>query len=110
LSGEALNITDTSMPISMQPGELLIYTDQKITDSIVDSNGHCIVYPTITKGKVYVSTTDTLKSISIYSIQGILVKTAVISPEVDITNLTNGFYIMEVNTSQGKNVFRIIKN
>jgi hypothetical protein len=113
LTGNQLNVTNTSMPITMQLGSLLIYTNQQITlpsavNNPVDQSG-ISVFPTETSGFVYITSPDAVKSVNIYSLQGSLVKTITNSTSVNVSNLTAGVYIMEVNTLQGKSIHKIIK-
>ncbi|MDD4971689.1 MAG: alpha-amylase family glycosyl hydrolase [Paludibacter sp.] len=113
LTGEQLNVTNTAMTITMQPGDLLIYTDRiinlpnGISDPIVQNN--TTVFPTETTNFVYITTPYTVKNVNIYSLQGSIVKAVTNSTTVDVTNLTKGVYILEVNTLQGKSIHKIIK-
>jgi 1,4-alpha-glucan branching enzyme len=114
LTGLELNVSNTQMTISMQPGELLIFTDRKINFpsglSQLKKEANCNVFPTITNGKVYVSTSSAVKSISIYNLQGAIVKTVFNATEVDLSNLSNSLYMIEVNTENGKGIYKIVKN
>ena len=113
LTGEQLNVTNTAMPITMQLGDLLIYTDRQvnlpngITDPTVQNS--VSVFPTETTGSVYITSPSAITNINIYNLQGSLVKTVKSNTSVDVTNLTSGIYIMEVNTLQGKSIHKIIK-
>ena len=114
LTGEELNVTNTSMTISMQPGDLLIYTDRKVelpsgisSPTTVDSN--CTIYPSVTHGPVYISTSTAVKNVNIYNLQGSFLKTAANTTEISIANFSNGMYLMEVTTLQGRSIHKIIK-
>ena len=113
LTGEELSVSNTHMTISMQPGALLIYTDRKVNlpsglnKTVFQSD--CNLYPTITRGKVYISTSSTLKNVRIYNLQGFLVKTTANETEIDLANMMNGLYLIEVNTMQGKSMYKVIK-
>ena len=113
LTGNQLNVTNTSMPITLQLGSLLIYTNQQITlPSAVNnpvSQSDVTVFPTETSGYVYITSPDAVKSVNIYSLQGSLVETFTNSSSVNVSNLTSGVYLMEVNTLQGKSIHKIIK-
>lgn len=113
LTGEQLNVTSTSMPITMQLGDLLIYTDQQVTLPNGVSNptnqSGISVFPTKTSGFVYITSQDAVKSVNIYSLQGSLIKTVTNSTSVNISNLIEGVYVLEVNTLQGKSIHKIIK-
>lgn len=113
LTGNQLNVTSTSMPITMQLGSLLIYTNQQITlPSAVNnpvSQSEVSVFPTETSGFVYITSPDAVKNVNIYNLQGSLVKTVANSTSVNVSNLTSGVYMMEVNTLQGISIHKIIK-
>ena len=113
LTGAQLNVTNTAMTITMQPGDLLIYTDRSInfpngiSNPIVQKN--TTVFPTETTKFVYITTPYTIKNVNIYNMQGSLIKTVKNSSTIDVENLTKGLYILEVNTLQGISIHKIIK-
>ncbi len=113
LTGQSMYVANTSMTISMQPGELLIYTDRQINftnavENPVVANVH--VFPTITNSTVYItSETEQVKSVKLYSLQGHEVNFERNNNEVNISGLRNGLYLLEVNTDAGKAVFKIVK-
>jgi len=113
LTGEQLNVTSTAMVIPMQPGELLIYTDRIInlpSGIIAPTVQNSIsVFPTETSGNVYITSPEAVKSVNVYSLQGSLIKTVTNNTSVNLSNLLNGVYILEVNTQQGKSIHKIIK-
>ncbi len=113
ITGEALNVTNTSMTIGMQPGELLIYTDRRINfNSAVDQlpdNADCTIYPTTTEGKVFISTQSNVKSVKIYNLQGALMKAETNKAELDLTDMSKGLYLFEIATGNGRYVYKIIK-
>ena len=113
LTGAQLNVTNTAMTITMQPGDLLIYTDRSInfpngiSNPIVQKN--TTVFPTETTKFVYITTPYTIKNVNIYNMQGSLIKTVKNSSTINVENLTKGLYILEVNTLQGISIHKIIK-
>ncbi len=113
LTGEALNVTNTQMTLSMQPGQLLIYTDRKVNlpNGLNEINNQidCSVFPSITNGKVYISTSNSVKNVKIYNLQGSVLKTITNTTEIDFTNMKNGLYLMEVTTLQGRGIYKIVK-
>jgi len=113
LTGEELNVTNTGMTISMQAGDLLIYTDRKVNFTSAVNNPktllNCNVFPTVTVGKVYVTTPNAVKELKVYNMQGLLLKTVTSKPEVDLSTLSTGIYLMEVSTSDGKGSYKIVK-
>ncbi|MDD3320054.1 MAG: alpha-amylase family glycosyl hydrolase [Paludibacter sp.] len=114
ISGQELNVSNTSMTITLQPGELQIYTDRKIdfpnavNNPVVDND--CFVYPTTTNSSIYISSPNTVESVMIYSLQGAVIKQTNFTTEIDVTNLSNGMYILQVETSKGKSIHKIIKD
>jgi len=113
LTGEQLNVTNTAMTISMPAGSLLIYTDRttNVSTGINDTPAvsSTTVFPTETTDKVYITTPGTVTETSIYNMLGSKLKTITNSSEISLQNLGTGIYILEVNTSEGKSIHRIIK-
>jgi len=113
LTGAELNVTNTQMTINMQAGELLIFTDRKVNlpNGLKDTHtqSDCTVFPSKTNGMVYVSTASTVKNVTVYNMQGIMVKTVSHVAEIDLSNEMNGLYILEVNTLKGKSQYKVIK-
>ncbi len=113
LSGETLNVTNTSMAIDIPAGGLKIYTDRKIIfNTAVDEleiNADCEVYPTTTEGRLFIATDSELKAVKIYDLQGALQMQLSNKKEIDIDQLNNGLYLMEVTTNKAKSVHKIIK-
>lgn len=107
----------------LQPGEVRIYTDRKIQapdmphipepDGIreLSSDKDTFVYPTVTNGKIFVSTKGELQQTVIYNLHGKLVKTFVQNEkEFDISNLPGGLYILKAVSSTGNSIHKIVKN
>lgn len=68
------------------------------------------LYPNPTSGIVTIFGVDeTLSTIQVYDILGKLVFMSVI-PELDISNLSNGIYFVQVNSAESKKVFKLIKS
>ena len=113
LTGEQLNVTNTSMTISMPAGQLLIFTDRSISLPNAINNpsvqNSISVFPTQTSGSVYITSPYDVKRVNVYNLQGSLVKTDTNSSTVNISTLTKGVYILEINTLEGKSIHKIIK-
>ena len=113
LSGETLQVTNTTMAINIPTGGLKIYTDRKIIfNTAVDElevNTDCEVYPTTTEGRLFIATDSELKAVKIYDLQGALQIHLTNKKEIDIDQLNNGLYLMEVTTNKAKSVHKIIK-
>jgi 1,4-alpha-glucan branching enzyme len=113
LTGETLNVTNTAMTINMSAGQLLVYTDRKVNLpnalSNLTSDPDSYIYPTVTSGKVFISTSTGVKNINVYNLQGEIIKSFSNTSEIDIMNIAKGLYLVELNTLQGKSVHKIIK-
>ncbi|MDD2799159.1 MAG: alpha-amylase family glycosyl hydrolase [Bacteroidales bacterium] len=111
LTGQDYYVGNTSTTIVLQPGELAVFTDRKpngIKDVVTDKD--CTVYPTMTNGKVYVSSSSRIEHIDIYNLQGAKINSLIESSNVDFSGYTKGIYLMEVSTSSSKSIHKIIKN
>ena len=113
MTGEIFYVGYTTAPINLRAGELLILTDRKIefangVDQLPD-NADCTVYPTTTEGKVFISTQSNVKSVKIYNLQGALMKIETNKTELDLTDMSKGLYLFEIATSNGRYVYKIIK-
>lgn len=62
------------------------------------------IFPTQSNGIYYLKNENT-KTISIYSINGILLKSLIVQQKIDITDLPSGSYLIKSN----KNTFKVIK-
>ena len=124
LTDTELTVTNTNMTMPLQAGEVRIYTDRKIQTPELPNlpdlpsnlqnlrrDDDTLVYPTITNGKVFISTNAAIKNVSIYSLHGKLISTFSDNcTEIDLTNLSNGLYFVEIINSTGKTVHKIVKN
>jgi len=113
LTGEAFYVPSTSMTVTMQAGELLIFTDRQInfTNALANplTDPDCLVYPSITDGRVFISTSTAVKNVNVYNLQGALLRSVSNDNEMDVTNLPRGLYLIEVSTMNGKSTHKIIK-
>jgi len=75
----------------------------------LEVNTDCEVYPTTTEGRLFIATDSELKSVKIYDLQGALQMHLWNKKEIDIDQLNNGLYLMEVTTNKAKSVHKIIK-
>lgn len=66
------------------------------------------VYPNPTNDILNIKTNSTIKSIEVYNLLGKKVKTSIL-PSVNLSGLSNGFYLVKVNTETGSATKRIIK-
>lgn len=113
LTGEELTVTNTNMTVSINAGDVKIYTDRKVNigSSVgkVKTNIDCTIYPNVTSGKVWISTPTEVKNVNIYNAQGALQRSYKNTSEIDASDLSSGMYLMEIATEQGKAVEKFIK-
>lgn len=113
LTGQELNVTNVQMTMNMQKGQLLIYTDRKIntgtTNRNVKYNVEFSLYPNITDGKMWVTTSTDVNNMSIYNMQGAVIRTYSNTNEVDVSDISAGMYFMEINTDEGKGIQKFMK-
>ena len=113
LTGQELNVTNAQMTMNMQKGQLLIYTDRKIntgtTNRNVKYNVEFSLYPNITDGKMWVTTSTDVNNMSIYNMQGAVIRTYSNTNEVDVSDISAGMYFMEINTDEGKGIQKFMK-
>ncbi|HJV77649.1 MAG TPA: alpha-amylase family glycosyl hydrolase [Paludibacter sp.] len=113
ITGEQLNVTNTSMTVSMPAGSLLIYTDRTINVNTgindIPSLNNIVVFPSEAVDAVHITTPSSVLKVNVYNTQGMLIKTTKNSTEINVQNLSSGVYILEVSTLEGNSIHRIIK-
>ena len=113
LTGQQYVVYNPYTSITMQAGDLLIFTDRQINFTNAVNNPtaqiNCNVYPSVTSSKVFISTSTDVRTVNVYNLQGSLAQTAINTKEVDVSGLNKGLYIMEISTLAGKSIHKIIK-
>ena len=112
LSGETLNVSNTNMTLTLNAGDVKIYTDRIVdpnsnTENTMVSN--LTVYPRLGDGKLWIATSDNVVSVSLYNAQGSLVRNLGNTKEVNFTDCAAGIYLLEVVTNQGSVVEKVVK-
>ncbi len=124
ISEEEFPVSNPNMTIELQAGEVRIFTNRRIPVPGIpelpdppsflprqDKDIYTTVYPTVTNGKIYISTNGNIESAAVYSLRGEAVKVITNGEtEMDISELTNGLYFVKLITSNGKSVHKIVKN
>ncbi|MFV0469084.1 MAG: alpha-amylase family glycosyl hydrolase, partial [Dysgonomonas sp.] len=113
LTGEELTVTNTNMTINIPSGGVRIYTDRKVDGPKTGIENSDLlqehtIYPTITTGLVFI-TSSSQNDISVYNMQGALVKNEKNVSEIDITDSSNGVYILKVSNNTGNSIHKVIK-
>ncbi|MHB9055432.1 MAG: alpha-amylase family glycosyl hydrolase [Paludibacteraceae bacterium] len=113
LTGEELNVSNTNMSISVNAGDVKIYTDIKVNIgsgvSSVKAAIDCTIYPNVTSGKIWISTPAKVENVIIYNVQGALQRSYNNMTEIDASDLSSGMYLMEINTDKGKATEKFVK-
>ena len=113
MTGSELNVTYTGVPITVNAGEVKIFTDRKIniesSDRNVKYNVEFSLYPTITDGKMWVSTTTDVNKMTIYNMQGAVIRTYSNTNEMEVSDLSAGMYFMEISTKDGKGIQKFMR-
>jgi 1,4-alpha-glucan branching enzyme len=114
MNGQIHYVSNTSSQIELNAGQLLILTDRRIEfpNSVdnINFDENSFIYPTITNGSFNISSSSILKNISIYNLQGSFIKSTGAKTEINISNLPNGMYLVELITMEGRSIHKIIKN
>lgn len=97
--------------LTFAPGFDLIYQENPFF-SVADNNlSKLSIYPNPAKDKLFISSKNiTLQSFSIYSIKGEkLISEKLSTNAIDISRLSKGVYFIEINSENGKDVQKFIK-
>lgn len=110
LTGEELNVTNTSMTISLAGGEVKIFTD-KLATGIEDTKTiiECTIFPSYTKGFISINAPSDVKLVKVYNTQGAIQKVYQNTSNVNVSSLQGGMYLMEIFTDEGKSVQKFVK-
>ncbi len=121
---DATSTTAGGTSITLQPGDLKIYTSKRvplpndipssydyeyvgITD--VEALSNNFIYPTIAENVIYVVSEEQPKRIEIVSINGSRVANVNEAGEVNVSDLPRGFYLMVVTFEKSQEAFKFIK-
>lgn len=114
-SGTQLNITNTSAPIPLQPGEFRLYTTKLLqdplpVDDIAERINQVVLYPNPTQG--YFKLTKFAEKVEIYDILGRRIKTFKGSQnankQYDISELKPSIYIVKMSSEFGSYSQRLV--
>ena len=113
LTGEIYYVGSTNSPISIPAGQVMIFADRKINfDTAVENlqaEGFAEkLYPTYTTGKVFI-TDSTPHAVSVYNMQGQLLKSEKNITEFDLTDFPSGIYLVKLDSFDGKYAGKVIK-
>lgn len=91
-----------------QISNVIVFTIGANSDAVDDVEIGQITLPRSTDG--YISFDNTVDMVNIYSLSGMLLRQYSDVSDIDISDLNNGIYIIELSTAGIKNVQRIVKH
>ncbi|HET9570374.1 MAG TPA: alpha-amylase family glycosyl hydrolase [Bacteroidales bacterium] len=103
MTGEALNVLDIAMPLSLEPGEFRVFTDQFVNElSTQTSEKNSILYPNPTVGKIGFKGPEVVLA-EIFSLNGTkMLRLKFNNQEADVSTLPAGLYICRTHLKNGK--------
>jgi hypothetical protein len=107
LTGEELDVSDINASLSLQPGVVRIYTDRNTTGlpSFTTDNA---VYISVSEGIVRVVSPENLTALSVYNLQGMLLKTVANTNTINVSDLASGVYLVAIQMPDMRIVKKIV--
>ncbi len=96
-------VTNTTAPITLQPGEYRIYANKtaNLSAEEVDEANDLMLYPNPTRDSFQIS--EEVDRVRVYTIQGALIKDVTFEPgelqQVDVSNFQTGIYLVKMERS-----------
>lgn len=114
LTGEQKYIGYTNEPITLQPGQVLVYADRKIefpnsVETLVPEE-QALVYPTKTRDRIWITDLTRAAEVKMYSLQGQLMNTWHGVQEIDLSAYPAGVYVLHLSGSNGVRTQKIIRS
>ena len=113
LTGEQKYIGFTNEPITLQPGQVLVFADRKIdfpsNVENVELTDHSIVFPTVTSDRVWITDEGFTREVRLYTLQGQLVTSWMGTNEIDLSAQPDGVYILQMSGSSGFRTQKLIR-
>lgn len=114
LTGEPVNVTNTSMTVTVPKGQVLLFADRVITfpsgiDNPSEDTNSNFLYPTVTSDRVYVTTNTYQHNIQVYNTQGQLLNTIVNEKEIDLSTYASGVYFIRLNSDKGTATGKVVR-
>ena len=81
----------------------------KLANILKDKNAQRNYEIEFDSGELELVLNEETKEIKVYNMQGLLLKTEANEPEIDLSTLSTGIYLMEVSTLAGNGSYKIVK-
>ncbi|MDR2474625.1 MAG: T9SS type A sorting domain-containing protein, partial [Bacteroidales bacterium] len=112
LTDQELNVTSTNMQLSLAAGEVRVYTDRKINipNSISTTASDDALFIYHAGGLVSVVSPDShnITALSLYSLQGSLLKTAFNTSAINVSDVPGGLYLLEIRIGDKQVVKKVV--
>ena len=79
------------------------------TQEVLQQKSEISVYPNPTSDLLTIKSTDKIKKVSVYDVSGKKVRVELIDDKIDVRHLQSGTYLLEIQTSSGKQTKKFIK-
>ena len=112
LTGEQFIVSNINQPITLQPGQLMLFADRPVNfPSSVDrpSVEETVVYPSVTRDKLYVTNSGLSRNIQLYSLQGKKISSWSDTQELDLSACPAGVYILQLSGEAGSKTVKVIR-
>ena len=81
-----------------------------IDDAIIENNISLEIHPIPADDKIFITSSDVIKQISIFNITGVMIyESEDNTEEIDISGFNNGIYFIKINTDKGNITKKVIK-
>ncbi|MCH7783967.1 MAG: T9SS type A sorting domain-containing protein [Bacteroidetes bacterium] len=107
-----LQVGQTFLSLEVAPGFLLKFQDTPILSISENTKQPVYFYPNPVSNTLFISSENTLiENITVYSVLGekVMELTAKEINSIDVSSLSEGLYLLEINTPEGRNIQKFIK-
>lgn len=113
LTGKSRQVTDVNEAITLQAGELMVFTDREIVYDFIDDDPEgpedIPAYPTITGGAIKISSAGLSDDVRLFSTAGRLMASWRNLVNLDISHLPEGMYILRLSGVDGIKTVKLLK-
>lgn len=114
LTGAEYFVGFNNNPITLQPGELLMFADRRINfntsvDPVFESKETRLTFPAITSNKVYITDQRWQYEAIVFTVNGQKLFRLQNASEIDLSSFQPGVYLIRLNSPNGSVTERVIK-